>query len=56
MYRKAALQCGFFLPLLDCSIVEFLYTPALQTDDVVVMVSAIEFEHGFTTLEMVTHQ
>ncbi len=44
------------LPLLDFAVQEFLYLAALQADQVVVVVSLVEFKNRLVAVEVVAHQ
>src|SRR3989338_1444309 len=53
---EAAFAGDLFLARLDGRIVELLDMAALQTNDVVVVLALIEFEHRFAALEIVARQ
>ena len=44
------------LSLFDPRVIKFLDTPALQTDEVVVVVALVQFEHGLAGFEMMTDE
>lgn len=44
------------LPLFDVGVVKLFYPAALQTHEMIVVGTLIEFEDGATTLEMVAHE
>ncbi len=51
---KALAAGDFHLQALDGRILEFLHAAALNTDDVIVVITTVEFEHRVAALEMVT--
>ena len=54
--REAAFFGDFLLALFDFGVEELFYAAALQTDEVIVMAALVEFEYGFTALEMMADQ
>ncbi len=56
MDGEAAFLGDTMLPLLDFGVDKFLDFPALQTDQMVVVIAVVEFEYGLVAIEMVAHQ
>jgi hypothetical protein len=52
-YLEAALRRNSVLALFNAVVVELLDTPAVHTDDMVVVLTAVQFEDGHAALEMV---
>jgi hypothetical protein len=53
---EAALLCDGVLPLLDGRVIELLDAPALEADEVVVVMSLVQLEHRLARVEMVAHE
>lgn len=53
---EAVFLGDFFLAFFNVGVAEFFHFPALQADQVVVVVALVEFEHRFVAFEVVAHQ
>lgn len=56
MNGEAVFGGNFFLPGFDSGIKKFFQMSALQANDMVVMGSVIQLEHGFSAFKIVAHQ
>jgi len=52
-YLEAALRRNGVLALFNAVVVKFLDAPAVHTDDMVVVLAAVQFKDGHAALEMV---
>lgn len=53
---KAALLGNRCLSILDLGIKKLFHMPAVEADQMIVMGSPVQFEHGFAAFEMVAHE
>ncbi len=54
--REASLLCNLGLAIFDLGVEKLLHVAALQTDQMVMMGSLVEFKHGLAAFEMMTDQ